>query len=230
MYELVDDILEQIINKLHIDTIIKKCTIISQRMNLYCNYYLKNILINKSKSRYQFDVNIITIQELYRMCRLIDNPYFTPIIAGSNKSLILGFNGLCYKFIIYRNKQLKTPAITECKLIDNIKMVSFEVNHTLALSKDGLVYSVGINERGQLGLNDTIDRLYFEQIPKLTDIISISAGAYNSLVLKRDKTVYAFGSNYNGKSGLDNIYEIHTPNKIKELNNIIQIYAGIHYF
>ena len=35
------------------------------------------------------------------MCKLIEDPYFTPLITSNNKSIILGFNGLCYIFMEY---------------------------------------------------------------------------------------------------------------------------------
>ena len=45
------------------------------------------------------------------------------------------------------------------------------------------VYSFGDNNYGQLGLNDTNNRLIPTLNPYLSNVISISAGCYHSLVL-----------------------------------------------
>ena len=63
-------------------------------------------------------------------------------------------------------------------------------------------------------------QIYLTQIPKLTNIISISVGNYNSFCLASNGKVYAFGSDYYGQLGLNDTLDRLTPTIIPYLNNI----------
>lgn len=83
-------------------------------------------------------------------------------------------------------------------------------NHSLILSDNGMVYSFGVNEYGNLGLNDLIDRLEPELItnyqPRLRDneeIIDIYVGKNHSIFLTSEGRLYSCGSNIYGQLGLE---------------------------
>src|SRR3990170_4641471 len=65
--------------------------------------------------------------------------------------------------------------------------------HTLALKPDGLVWSWGKNEYGQLGDGSIKNKLSPVQVKHLSSIIAIDGGAWHSLALKSDGTVWAWG-------------------------------------
>ena len=73
--------------------------------------------------------------------------------------------------------------------------------HTLALKTDGTLWAWGLNDHGQLGLDDTNDRLVPTQVDG-TDWISIAAGKSHSLALKANKTLYGWGRNDYGELGI----------------------------
>lgn len=54
---------------------------VSSEMKCISNKYLKQLLINKAQNKYNFDFTVCTIQELYRMCKLIEDPKFAPLIG-----------------------------------------------------------------------------------------------------------------------------------------------------
>jgi alpha-tubulin suppressor-like RCC1 family protein len=80
---------------------------------------------------------------------------------------------------------------------------SSTINHSLMLLKNGDVYSTGRNDWGQLGRTSTnpTGNNTFVKIPALSNIIDISASAYNSLFLRKDGRVYSCGLNNYGQLG-----------------------------
>ena len=91
-------------------------------------------------------------------------------------------------------------------------------SHSFILTEDGEVYAFGNNKNGQLGLNDTNERLLPTKIDSThygnKKITQISAGSLHSLILTEDGEVYAFGNNKKGQLGLNDTEERLVPTKI----------------
>ena len=110
---------------------------------------------------------------------------------------------------------------------------------SLALKKDGTVWTWGSNIFGELG-NGTISATGCmcdsvpKQVPGLTGIVSIAASnsAYHALVLKNDSTVWAWGNNNGGQLGdntVNNIpspIQVHGPGNVGFLTGIKKIAVG----
>jgi alpha-tubulin suppressor-like RCC1 family protein len=101
--------------------------------------------------------------------------------------------------------------------------------HTIAVGSNGIVYSFGFNDHGQLGDSSSTNRRTSLKVLKgayggtkyLGDnmnnpIISVTGGQDNSLALAADGTVYGFGDNYYGQLG-DNTTITHRIVPIKVL-------------
>ena len=73
--------------------------------------------------------------------------------------------------------------------------------HTLALKRDGTVWAWGCNFYGQLGDGTTEHKPYPVQVPGLSGVIKVAAGAGHSLALKEDGSVWAWGQNNYGQVG-----------------------------
>lgn len=99
---------------------------------------------------------------------------------------------------------------------------------TLALRSDGTVWGVGNNSMGQLGDGTTTNRLTPVQVSGLSDVIAISAGAYQALALKSDGTVWAWGTEIAGELGNGgNLYTTSAiPVQVSGLTNVTTISAG----
>ncbi len=69
--------------------------------------------------------------------------------------------------------------------------------HTVVLkTTDGTVWTWGYNSNGQLGYSGSSSLP--AQVPGLTGVVAVAAGATHTLALKSDGTVWAWGNNSNG--------------------------------
>jgi alpha-tubulin suppressor-like RCC1 family protein len=73
---------------------------------------------------------------------------------------------------------------------------------SLALREDGALWSWGLNDYGQLGLGDTLDRTTPTQVGDAHDWAAVSCGALHSSALKRDGSLWTWGRNDYGQLGL----------------------------
>jgi alpha-tubulin suppressor-like RCC1 family protein len=179
----------------------------------------------------------------------------TAVSAGGEHSLILNSQGQVFSFgedydfgslgLGYKTRASVPTLISEFQRIDDdlifIVAISAGGGHSLLLDSQGLVYSFGFNEDGQLGLGDHDNR----SIPHLiTDfnlieddessdgsiptIIAISAGHHHSLFLDSRGRIFGVGSNCHDQLGLVGLQPISIPMMadISEFWTIIAISAG----
>ncbi len=91
-------------------------------------------------------------------------------------------------------------------------------DHTLMLTESGHVYSMGNNNKGQLGLDVTLTQS--KSSPTLVEslsnffITSISAGGDCSFAVTSSGSVFAWGDGNLGQLGLGNFMRIDTPQKV----------------
>ena len=96
----------------------------------------------------------------------------------------------------------------------------------LILTSVGTVDSFGINNYGQLGLDDNTDRDIPTLIQNHTDVIAISCGNASSAILKSDGTVYTFGRNNTYQLGLGDNTDRDIPTLIQNHTNVTAISMG----
>lgn len=97
-------------------------------------------------------------------------------------------------------------------------------NHTCAIVSDGSLWCWGRNDKGQLGLGDTVDRSSPTRIGSATNWRSVSAGnnsttcAVNTL-----NEVFCWGYNFNGQVGVDKATtSVTSPTKVSALGTTVQ--------
>jgi alpha-tubulin suppressor-like RCC1 family protein len=96
---------------------------------------------------------------------------------------------------------------------------------------DNLVWGCGYNGRGQLGLNDNVNRSTYTCIPNVGSYKNIVVSSSSTIILKYDGTVMVSGENTNGKFGLGYNNTVNMFSKfcnIPGLNNVTAIAGSNH--
>ncbi|HYO72402.1 MAG TPA: RCC1 repeat-containing protein [Archangium sp.] len=115
--------------------------------------------------------------------------------------------------------------------IDHVKFIDAGASHTVALREDGTVWSWGNNANGQLGrpTSTRFDPLP-AQVPGLTGVVALSAGAGHVLALREDGTVWAWGINQFLQLGFPHATSAHpTPRQVPALTDVVEVAAGSNF-
>lgn len=129
-------------------------------------------------------------------------------------------------------EQLTLPTFMDFSKSWNVKEVAAGLMHSLILTEEGLVYSCGNNDVGQLGHNKITRRP--EQIDDLENynIVQVAAGDQHSVALTSWGLIYSWGENGYGQLGI-NSTEMHTPTPklVKSLarKQVLQIACGSNH-
>jgi alpha-tubulin suppressor-like RCC1 family protein/serine/threonine protein kinase len=92
---------------------------------------------------------------------------------------------------------------------------------SLAIRKDGTLWTWGWNTRGQVGDGMTTRRRRPVQV--LTDVASVAAGGA-SLAIRKDGTLWAWGGNWAGQIGDGTTTDRHRP--VQVLTHVVSVAAG----
>jgi len=135
----------------------------------------------------------------------------TAISAGDNHSVALKDDGTVWAWGFDdfgqlgdssdRNRLLLAP--TRVPGLSGIVAIASAMHTTVALRRDGTVWTCGENYYGQLGDGSTTDRSTPVQVPGLSGIAAISAGGYHTAALRNDGTVWEWGLDDAGQLGVD---------------------------
>jgi alpha-tubulin suppressor-like RCC1 family protein len=126
--------------------------------------------------------------------------------------------------------------------LSEITAIAVGDRHNVALKRDGTVWTFGANGYGQLGYDSENDSSEIpKQVPGLTGVVAVAAGADFTVVLKKDGTVWTFGHDQYGQLGSgrpasgesadkvestsDEIYRF-TPKPVRGLGGVVSIAAG----
>ncbi|MCI8621423.1 MAG: hypothetical protein HFJ50_06895 [Clostridia bacterium] len=96
--------------------------------------------------------------------------------------------------------------------LENVVKIAVGTDHALALTKDGYVYTWGLNANGQCGIGNTENLKYAKAVLSkqegsyLTNIVDISAGEKNSIAVDKEGNVYTWGNRNTRRNRRWNIY------------------------
>ncbi|XP_012221196.1 probable E3 ubiquitin-protein ligase HERC4 isoform X2 [Linepithema humile] len=115
---------------------------------------------------------------------------------------------------------------------NNIEQIACGENYTVALTKDGKVYSCGNNDYGQLGHEKARKRL--QLIPGLDAFVfkKVECGNCHTMAVNEWGQLFSWGCNLNGQLGLNSVdCTERTPRMVRALgtNVIIQIACGVEH-
>jgi alpha-tubulin suppressor-like RCC1 family protein/ABC-type uncharacterized transport system auxiliary subunit len=137
---------------------------------------------------------------------------------GSNTNGQLG-NGT-YGMETSENKPFLIPTLDSCVAI------AAGYAHSVALKKDGTVWTWGFNSSGQLGDQSEINKYQPVIVPGLANVIAIAAGDYHTVALKSDGTVWTWGDNPFGQLGDGTTIMKNSPVRVLDISNVTGIAAG----
>ena len=167
---------------------------------------------------------------IYAPTKNLGLPRITAIDAGGWHSIALAEDGSVWIWGSNENGQLglgdSTSEHTNPEKIiglSDIIQIASERNHTLALSRDGIVYAWGNNENGQIGNNSTDVQL--SPVAVLENVIQIAAGRGFSLALDSDGKVWSWGMDDRGQLGNGSEGATLIPTVIG-LDDVVLIEAG----
>jgi hypothetical protein len=113
--------------------------------------------------------------------------------------------------------------------LTNVVAIAGGGYHSLAVKKDGTVWTWGNNSYGQLGDGTTTQRLVPVQVSGLTNIKDVAGGQHYCLAVKNDGTVWAWGHNGEGELGDGTTVARRTPVQVSGLTGMTDVAAGIFH-
>lgn len=116
------------------------------------------------------------------------------------------------------------------KLSDNFqdyKKIELTDNNMFIVMNDGTLYACGLNNYGQLGLRDTVNRSIMTKVD-IDNVLDIKGNGNSTFVLKNNGTLYSCGLNSSGQLGLRDEVNRNIFTKI-EIENIKDFCVGSNY-
>jgi len=110
--------------------------------------------------------------------------------------------------------------------ISNISKISPGGLHTLAIANNGSMYSWGLNNYGQLGINSTSNQSLVVQIGNSSSWTQIACGYAHTLAIQSPGTLWAWGLNSYGQLGTSNQVNYSSPVQIGAATTWINVYSG----
>lgn len=163
-------------------------------------------------------------------------PEIKAIAAGDYHTLAVDTDGNVWAWgrnkygQIGMDENLNPTSITPEKvgIINDIVAVEAGSEHSIALRRDGTVWTWGNNEYGQLGNGETTNANNTPEIVLgLTGIMEIAAGNNHTLALKQDRTnIWAWGSNEYGQLGDGGREMKLRPIQVENVRDVKMISAG----
>ncbi|MEM7157518.1 MAG: hypothetical protein AAF799_32055 [Myxococcota bacterium] len=121
----------------------------------------------------------------------------------------------------------RTPTVVAG--LSDVVAIGAGFEHTLVLDADGMVWTFGDNEYGQLGdPSAPATRMTPTMVPALADIIQVAAASHASYALTEAGDVYAWGENDRGQLGLGTTDDgaNPTPMLVDGLDDVVQLAAA----
>ncbi|WP_052487947.1 RCC1 domain-containing protein [Gordoniibacillus kamchatkensis] len=102
-------------------------------------------------------------------------------------------------------------------------------NFSIALKRDGTVWSWGDNSNGQLGDGTNVSKKQPVQVSGLSGVVAIAAGKLHALAVKNDGTVWTWGSNSFGQLGDGTTTSSNVPEPLATIHDAKAVAAGSYH-
>jgi len=127
------------------------------------------------------------------------------------------------------NKEFNAPQYIEYSFGEVADIVAGE-GHSLALTKEGKVWTWGSNSNGQLGIgSDVLYKLTPTELEYLPKIKKISASNKHSIALDENGHVWTWGNNFSGQLGNGSHVNSNKPVMLDDLSGVSSVVAGYRF-
>ncbi len=134
------------------------------------------------------------------------------VATGEVHTLILRSNGTVWAAGCSDNGRLGNNITTDqnrfVQVATDVRLPSGTYNtiacgfsHSAIIKTDGYVYTSGLNDKGQLGLNNRVNKSTFTQVSSVSNTVSVACGSNNIAIVTSDGKLYTCGYNKNGQLG-----------------------------
>lgn len=125
---------------------------------------------------------------------------------------------------------IMTPRIVPFSLKNSIRQVACGSTFTVAVSKDGDIWSWGSGECGQLGNGRcTSSEVPKVTVPRISDkevFVNVACGFAHTIALTSAGAVHACGLNHHGQLGLGDKKSRHAMGRNESLSSVTKVYAN----
>ena len=162
------------------------------------------------------------------------------IAAGTFHSIALKSDGTVWAWGVNKYGQLgdntTTTRLSPVQVINTtgggftgIMAIAAGGWHNLVIKTDNTVWTWGLNDNGQLGINSITNKLTPVKVTTLINIDAIAAGKYHSAAHRSDCTVWTWGQNTNGQVGDGTTTMRKVPVEVLNVIDAISVGAGNYH-
>lgn len=162
------------------------------------------------------------------------------IATGSNHTLAVKSNGTLWAWglnddgalglnaVVSRSSPVQVGALTTWSLVDTNAPTAGNPSSesSAALKTDGTLWSWGLNDSGQLGLNSTASVSSPTQIGALTTWIRFSLGDRHMVAISSSGAIWSWGEGIEGRLGLNSSTDVSSPIQIGALSDWREVSCG----
>lgn len=201
----------------------------------------KCALLFKDGSVHLYDASTQKVQtNSFDSCKVtsLETLNIVDVAAGGGHIFVINEKGRVYGWGLNEDGQLgwkdtasSVPVPKLLKSLTSVKIcqVSCGKSHTIMLSENSLVYTMGENKFGQLGIGQVNSQVYQPMLITTLGglpISSVVAGGWHSFVVTISGKVFCWGKNNFGQLGLGNIDNRYTPTALKLLKSYVVLYIS----
>jgi uncharacterized repeat protein (TIGR03803 family) len=170
-------------------------------------------------------------------------PINPPIATGAHHSLAILMNGTLWTWGGDDQNQLgdgstdpeaapipiTNPLCGPAQLTNAVALAG-GYDYSVAVDANGVVWSWGDGESGELGTGGTTNVLTPSPITGISNVVGVAAGTQHTLALCADGTVFAWGDNSSGELGTGSSFiQTNFPAQLSGLPQIVAIAAGFNF-
>ncbi|XP_029910455.1 probable E3 ubiquitin-protein ligase HERC3 [Myripristis murdjan] len=180
-------------------------------------FHMKSMSVGENVAAYiRSDDNVFVIRKAGQQKNVKGKERIRAVSCGDDAVILLSEEGkLLSVDAAYTLRPLEAP----CDIL--VSQVACGSQHSVALTRDGQVYTWGQDSSGQLGLGKRKPVVGSPQLVRslwANPLVQVSAGGEQSFALAVSGSVFSWGKNHRGQLGLGDTTDRHTPTAVQCLN------------